>query len=83
MADKSTHIYVATVQHGIYKGKLRIVECRESPLHGTSRCNYIGDKVVGVVDTPAMAIAARDTHAKENNLAIAPFGANIEEHALA
>lgn len=69
----STHIFISSIAHGVHKGKLRIVECRESPIEGSIRCNYVGEKVVGVVDTQEMAVAARDAHAKANNLQLAPF----------
>ena len=69
----STHIFISTIAHGTHKGKLRIVECRESPIEGSIRCNYVGEKVVGIVDTEIMAIAARDAHAKANHLEVAPF----------
>jgi hypothetical protein len=73
MTDKATHIFTSKISHGPYAGKVRIIECRSSPLEGSSRCNWIDEKVVGIVDTPGMAVAARDAHAKENNLEIAPF----------
>jgi hypothetical protein len=78
--DKATHAHITTVQSGEYQSFLRIQQCRESPLIGSSRCNYVDTKVVGFVATQAMAIAAMEAHAKENNLQILSVPVEREEH---